>query len=117
MSEPHAPHAPHGVVPEEILRLRDSIDNVDAALMHLLAERFKFTRRVGELKARGGLPPADPARDRQQIERLTAIAESAGLDPAFAEQFREFIVSEVIRHHQQIAREHHGEAPVLDTYS
>jgi chorismate mutase len=107
-------------VPDEILRLRDSIDNIDAALMHLLAERFKFTRRVGELKAQGGLPPADPDRDRQQIARLTGIASSAGLDPEFAEQFRAFIVHEVIRHHERIAAEHaaSGEGtPVLDTYS
>lgn len=107
-------------VPDEILRLRDSIDNIDAALMHLLAERFKFTRRVGELKAQGGLPPADPDRDRQQIARLTGIASSAGLDPEFAEQFRAFIVHEVIRHHERIAAEHAASGagtPVLDTYS
>jgi chorismate mutase len=117
MTQSPASALPPGAVPAEILRLRESIDNIDAALMHLLAERFKCTRRVGELKAQGGLPPADPARDQQQIARLTSIAASAGLDPAFAEQFREFIVSEVIRHHEQIAREHHGQAPVLDTYS
>lgn len=108
-----------GDLPPEILTLRESIDNIDAALVHLLAERFKFTRRVGELKAAGGLPPADPARDRQQIERLTGIASSAGLDPDFAEAFREFIVGEVIRHHRSIAEElraRGGSAPVLDTY-
>lgn len=111
------PVGPAPSVPPEILRLRESIDNIDAALMHLLAERFKFTRRVGELKAQGGLPPADPTRDAQQIARLTSIAELSGLDPAFAEQFREFIVNEVIRHHRRIAAEHQDEAPVLDTYS
>ena len=104
-------------IPSEILTLRHSIDNIDAALMHLLAERFKFTRRVGELKAQGGLPPADPERDQQQIDRLTRIAQESGLDPAFAEQFRAFIVNEVIRHHRQIADAHGGAAPVLDTYS
>ena len=34
----------------ELLRLRDSIDNIDAALIHLLAERFKCTQAVGEYK-------------------------------------------------------------------
>ena len=101
---------------QEILGLRASIDNVDAALMHLLAERFKFTHRVGELKAQGGVAPADPDRENQQIARLTAIADAAGLDPEFAEKFREFIVSEVIRHHERIAREY-GETRPLDTYS
>ena len=38
--------------PPELLEMRHSIDNIDAALIHLLAERFKQTRKVGELKAR-----------------------------------------------------------------
>ena len=109
-------------MPQEILELRASIDNIDAALVHLLAERFKMTRRVGELKAVGGLPPADPSRDRQQVDRLKGLAAGAGLDPEFTEQFRNFIVSEVIRHHERIAAEHaagrlKGELPPLDTYA
>ncbi|HEX3430684.1 MAG TPA: chorismate mutase [Rhizomicrobium sp.] len=86
----------------ELQRLRDSIDNIDAALVHLLAERFKFTKAVGELKAAHGLPPADPAREAQQIARLRALAASAKLDPDFAEKFLAFIVREVIRHHEAI---------------
>ncbi len=83
----------------ELQGLRDSIDNIDAALIHLLAERFKFTQQVGELKANLGMPPADPSREAQQIARLRALAEKARLDPAFAEKFLNFIVTEVIRHH------------------
>jgi chorismate mutase len=86
----------------ELLRLRDSIDNIDAALVHLLAERFKFTKAVGQLKARRGLPPADPAREAQQIARLRTLAERAKLDPDFAEKFLAFILREVIRHHEAI---------------
>jgi chorismate mutase len=89
-------------VDPELQRLRDSIDNIDAALVHLLAERFKFTKAVGELKAAHGLPPADPAREAQQIARLRALAGSAKLDPDFAEKFLTFIVREVIRHHEAI---------------
>jgi chorismate mutase len=86
----------------ELRRLRDSIDNIDAALVHLLAERFKFTKAVGEFKATQGLPPADPAREAEQIARLRALAESARLDPDFAEKFLAFIVREVIRHHRAL---------------
>ena len=96
--------APH----PELVRLRKSIDNLDGALVCLLAERFKVTRRVGELKAELGLPPADPDREAQQIERLRELAEGAQLDPEFAEKFLTFIVTEVVRHHEQIAREHGG---------
>jgi chorismate mutase len=89
--------------PEELLRLRDSIDNIDAALIYLLAERFKCTQQVGHLKARLGLPPSDPAREREQVARLRALAEGAKLDPEFAEKFLAFVVREVIRHHEAIA--------------
>jgi len=89
----------------ELQRLRDSIDNIDAALVHLLAERFKCTQAVGRYKATHGLAPADPAREAAQIARLRSLAEAAKLDPDFAEKFLNFIVTEVIRHHEAIRSE------------
>src|ERR1700758_904801 len=92
--------------PPDLIEMRHSIDNIDAALIHLLAERFKQTRKVGELKARRGLPPADPAREAQQIARLRSLAVAAELDPEFAEKFLNFLVKEVIRHHEIIRNGH-----------
>ena len=88
---------------EQLHSIRESIDNIDAALIHLLAERFKFTQQVGRLKAAHGLPAADPARELMQIDRLRALAGAAHLDPAFAEKFLNFIIAEVIHHHVKIA--------------
>ncbi|MBN9239421.1 MAG: chorismate mutase [Micrococcales bacterium 70-64] len=87
----------------ELTALRQSIDNIDAAVIHMLAERFKFTQQVGRLKATSGLPASDPDRERVQIARLRVLAEESHLDPAFAEKFLNFIVAEVIHHHEQIA--------------
>ena len=85
----------------ELLRgHRESIDRLDAILVFTLAERFKHTQAVGVLKAQHGLPPSDPARESQQIARLERLAEEADLDPAFARKFLNFIISEVIRHHE-----------------
>jgi chorismate mutase len=88
---------------ETLASYRASIDNIDAALVHLLAERFKITQAVGRHKAASGLPAADPEREARQIARLRALAEDAGLDPAFSESFLRFIVDEVIRHHRRLA--------------
>jgi chorismate mutase len=89
-------------VTRELEKIRASIDNIDAALIHLLAERFKCTQQVGQLKAVHDLPAADPEREARQIQRLRAKAVEADLDPAFAEKFLNFIIDEVIRHHQAL---------------
>ena len=90
--------------PREVLAtLRGSIDNIDAALIFLLAERFRCTKQVGVLKARHGMAPSDPAREEQQIARLKRLAAEADLDPDFAEKWFNFVVAEVIRHHTAAA--------------
>lgn len=81
--------------------LRHSIDNLDSILVHTLAERFRCTQTVGRLKAEHGLPPADPAREAQQVARLERLSRESGLDPDFARKFMRFIVDEVIHHHEK----------------
>jgi chorismate mutase len=85
---------------QTLAQFRSSIDNIDAALIHMLAERFKVTQAVGQYKADAGLPPSDPGREEAQIGRLRQLAADAGLDPEFSEKFLRFIIDEVIRHHQ-----------------
>ncbi|MDP5227211.1 MULTISPECIES: chorismate mutase [Arthrobacter] len=104
-------------VMEELLSIRSSIDNIDATLVFLLAERFKATQRVGVLKARHKLPAGDPGREAAQISRLRNLATEAHLDPAFAEKFLNFIISEVIRHHEAISADHERQAGRADSAS
>ena len=104
--EPTGPRAAAGADTDaatELARLRDSIDNLDAALVHVLAERFKCTQQVGLLKAKHAMPPADPEREARQIERLRRLAADAKLDPEFAEKFLTFVIAEVLRHPEAIA--------------
>ncbi len=96
--------AGHADAAESLGELRRSIDNIDAALVHMLAERFRCTQAVGRLKAAHGMPPADPAREAQQVARLRRLAHEARLDPDFAEKFLAFVIREVIRHHEALAR-------------
>lgn len=81
---------------------RESIDNIDASLVFMLAERFKITKAVGFYKKEHALPPADPAREKEQVKRLRELADSANLDPEFSEKFLNFIIREVIQHHERI---------------
>ena len=93
-------------MPDETLeRYRQSIDNIDAALVAMLAERFKVTQAVGRYKAEAKLPPADPGREEAQIARLRRLAADAQLDPEFSEKFLRFIIDEVIRHHERLRDE------------
>lgn len=80
---------------------RDSIDRLDAILVYTLGERFKHTQAVGKLKAEHDLPPSDPTREAHQIARLEDLAKRADLDPAFAKAFLNFIIQEVIHHHEK----------------
>jgi chorismate mutase len=86
---------------DTLAQFRQSIDNIDAALVCMLAERFKITQAVGRYKAKEGLPPADPMREERQIARLRKLAHDADLDPEFSEKFLRFIIDEVIRHHER----------------
>ena len=88
--------------PDPVLAgFRASIDNIDAALIHILAERFRITKAVGAYKAEHALPASDPSREERQIARLRKLAEDANLDPDFGEKFIRFVIDEVIRHHER----------------
>ena len=89
----------------QLSQFRQSIDNIDAALIHMLAERFRITKAVGQYKAEAGMAPADPEREQEQIKRLRKLAEEAGLDPEFSEKFLRFVIDDVIHHHERIAEE------------
>lgn len=91
--------------PSPLKDFRKSIDNLDATLIYVLAERFRLTKRVGEYKRDSGLPSTDKSREEKQIARLKALAIEADLDPEFAERFLRFVIDEVIRHHERIKTE------------
>ena len=87
---------------ESLEEYRSSIDNIDAALIYLLAERFRITHKVGVYKAENGLAPEDKQREFAQVQRMRELAETAGIDPVFSEKFLRFVIEEVIRHHVEI---------------
>ncbi len=89
-----------GAGDETLAGYRSSIDNIDTALVLLLAERFKITTQVGIHKAAAGLVAADPEREKAQIARLGEVAASAGLDRSFIEKLLQLVFAEVRQDHE-----------------
>jgi len=57
---------------------RRELDELDARLISLLAERFAVTRRIGALKAVHGVGAVDRLREQAHLERLVSL--SAAVD-------------------------------------
>jgi chorismate mutase len=95
-------------IKSQLSHYRQSIDNLDAALINILAERFRCTERIGLLKAQYDLPPRDEERERSQLERVRAMATDAHLNPDFAQDLLTFLLREVVRNHAAIAQSRSG---------
>ncbi|MDR0837193.1 MAG: chorismate mutase [Propionibacteriaceae bacterium] len=84
---------------EQLVRLRESIDERDVELVRVLASRFELTRKVGVLKAAHDLPPKDPAREEEHFAYLRSAAEEARLDPELVTTIFDAIMAQVRRDH------------------
>ena len=87
---------------DALAEYRASIDNIDASLIYLMAERFKITEKVGKYKNEQGLPAASVDREQVQFHRMQKLAADAGVDQEFMGKFLRFIIDEVIRRHERI---------------
>lgn len=81
---------------------RRSIDNLDAALIALLAERFKITKKVGLYKAQHNLPEQDIQREHAQLAKIEELSQQAGLRPEVACSVLRMIIDHVIEEHKEI---------------
>lgn len=91
---------------DDLETFRASIDRIDNALCALLAERFAVTQKVGEYKARMGLPAVDASREEKQFKKITMLAEQYGLDPQFATRFLRLTIDEVVKNHEKLMAAH-----------
>ena len=69
----------------ELTALRDQIDEVDKALLDLLARRLELVAEVGEVKSRFGLPIYVPEREASMLASRRAEAEALGVPPDLIE--------------------------------
>ena len=94
---------PQADAARQVAELRTDVDTIDAAIVTMLAERFRVTRRIGLLKARAGFASADLHREAAQVATLRGKAEDCGLDPDLAEAYLHLVADAAKRVHERLA--------------
>ena len=87
---------------KKLPELRETLDRIDQSLIELIAERFRITAEVGQLKKSENLPSSDPEREERQMTRISALAEEAGLDPQIARKVLRLLIDEAVKNHNRI---------------
>jgi len=54
-----------------IIRLRNSIDDIDNQIFELFAKRFDISKKIGELKSTYKIPIDDGSRENAIIKRIS----------------------------------------------
>ena len=78
----------------ELTALRDQIDEVDKALLDLLAKRLHLVAEVGEVKSRYGLPIYVPEREASMLASRRKEAELLGVPPDLIEDILRRVMRE-----------------------
>jgi chorismate mutase-like protein len=89
--------------------LRARIDQLDAALIAIIAERLVACREVAAVKEGFDAPVIQPERVRDVVTSRREQAIKAGVDPDFAEQLFRVLLTET--HRIEVARQRHDPAP------
>jgi chorismate mutase/prephenate dehydrogenase len=96
---------------DELLQLRQRLDEVDDAIIDLIAERLAIATAIGDHKLRTGAPLRHYAREREVIERGVARAEEHGFSARLAREVLETLIHHAIGNQEnyQLARSEHGQ--------
>jgi chorismate mutase len=79
-------------------------DRVGGLIKEVLGDLLRNAETLAQARALLARAGGDPAREAQQIKRLERLSQEADLDPDFARKFLGFIISEVIRHHENLQK-------------
>ena len=88
--------------PAALTELRQQIDELDDAVIALLAQRFQATDQVGHLKVEHQLAAQDTGREAAQRARLSALARAHNLPVEIAEDYLALIVGHVVQRHRKL---------------
>lgn len=96
----------------DLAALRARIDQLDAALIAIIAERLAACREVAALKEEFDTPVIQPDRVREVVTSRRQLAIQAGIDPDFAEQLVRVLLTET--HRIEVAHRRPDPAPTKE---
>ena len=94
---------------KDLSQLRQNIDEIDLAIVKLLAERMEVCRQVAEVKAGTATAVIQPQRVREVLTVRRQWAIDNQVDPDFTEQLFRILLAET--HRIEIAEERNETAP------
>ena len=97
------------LTPDELLRLRERLDEIDDGIVDLVAERQTIVTTIGEHKLKTGAPLRHYAREREVIDRGMQRAESLGVSGRVAREILETLIHHSLgkqETHQLVHSEH-----------
>ncbi len=86
---------------KELLKIRESISDIDESLMSLIAERRKLSIAVAEIKQAINKPLRDQTREQQLLESLVNKASLLGIESRYITALFTTIIKDSVRHQQQ----------------
>ena len=96
---------------DELLELRERLDEIDSAIIDLVAERQSVVTTIGEHKLKTGAVLRHYEREREVIDRGMSRAESLGLSPQLARDILETLIHYSLgnQEHYKLAQSGHGQ--------
>ena len=95
----------------ELLELRQRLDEIDAGIVDLIAERQAVVTTIGEHKMKMGLPLRHYEREREVLDRGIARAESLGLEGSVARDILQTLIHHSLSNQEtdKLVRSDHGQ--------
>ena len=87
---------------DDLTDFRKSLDQIDARLIELLAQRFEVCREVAKYKKLNKVPMMQPDRVKAVQERCAELAKSHSVSPDFAREMYALIIGEACRLEDEI---------------
>ena len=89
-------------VSAELVFLRSKIDNIDGAILNLLAERMQLVKQVGAFKKKNHLSPLDAERWGAVLAGKMEMAKKLNIHPEMVHQIYTLIHEEALKIEQAL---------------